>query len=332
MSKKEYYQNIINIIKNAQDAIPGSGGPATGGGGAGAGPGVGMPNKHVRDMQTEMKNLAATVTRAGLNKDKSVTQSRDAFNNFITEQYIGTAKTKGVTHTTEPLTPEEQKEHGGDEPTEMHAVLETFKRLSSTTGGLSADGKWNDNTNNGLLNIVAFAEALLRVEADLGYRAQGFDTNQLKALRNAVPTDWYTTEELFKKNPREPEKRANKLVPILQNLTRFYRNFNTGIMKGTGFRGYIEGRQPFETYNNKSDPAQLTIEDQNKLQTGAGISTAKVPVTNITTYDNQKVDSIPLVALTSKEKLFEWAKSIGYTTPQQVAKLLVSIKGSLGAA
>ena len=315
--------------------------------------------KCVKRMQDQMKQLAARVTRAGLNtrtvrppipKPKLVpggpivppspvepelydeNKGREAFNNFLTEHYIGTAKTRGVTGPSEPLTQEEQREHGGNTPTEMNDVLNTFKRMSAATNGLSLNGKWDDATNNGLLNIVAFAEALLRVEADLGQRAQGFDVNQLRTLSNLVPKTDLDAETLFKKNPNQAEIRANKLVPLLNNLRIFYGNFNTAIMgRNSGNnQGYIEGKLPFENYNKTSDSAKLNSIEQSHIN-DPNVLKSLVQV-DIKSYNDKKsITSIPLSVLSDKAKFIEWAKLIGYT-PQNASQLLVSIKGSIGKA
>ena len=316
--------------------------------------------KSVKRMQDQMKQLAARVTRAGLNtrtvrppipKPKPVqggpmvppgpaepelydeNKGREAFNNFLTEHYIGTAKTRGVTGPSEPLTQEEQREHGGNTPTEMNDVLNTFKRMSAATNGLSLNGKWDDATNNGLLNIVAFAEALLRVEADLGQRAQGFDVNQLRTLSNLVPKTDLDAETLFKKNPDQAEIRANKLVPLLNNLRIFYGNFNTAIMgRNSGNnQGYIEGKLPFENYNNTSDSAKLNLIEQSHIN-DPNFLKSSVQVDIKSYNDKQSITSIPLSVLSDKAKFIEWAKSIGYYTPQNASQLLVSIKGSIGKA
>jgi len=215
----------------------------------------------VKRMQEAMADIASHISQyinydaliQGMQANQAThegakTVGKDAFSNFMVDSFLRSAPTKGV-----EFDPDLEKKVVSEKtPSDlkyMHLVLETLKRIGGASAEFNADGKWGPRTNNGLKNIAAISDALLKIGEAFNFTATSFDKNSETKLNSLIPNnDIDLTDDQRKNNAKE-------ITPLLFDLKKMFVEFRDNVMKSPYHKSYIEGK-PFITYQK---PGQKDI-------------------------------------------------------------------------
>jgi len=274
----------------------------------------GAMSSSVRDMQTEIKNFATEVANyssdmRGRTPAADQLDGRKSFNDFITEQYLAGAEVKGVEWSKDPtrVTREQKKEHETN-LTEMDIVMDSLSRIGNSKTEFKIDGVWGFRTNNALLNIYAFAVALVKLSEDFGDNSSGiFGRNQLKEMFSNLIKDG----DPNKVPSSEKNKKAEVLAELIKKLTAFYQRYVKKIAENPYYKRYIDGSAMFTVNPNKVDPAHKTPEEQDMLKHPENI---KIGPLTLSGPNKAAPHSVSLSHLISSKTLRQLAEGLGYSS------------------
>ena len=191
------------------------------------------------------------------------------FNNFITQHYMRQSDVPAVEFNPDP-TKTQMSQKDPSRPTQMNVVMDTMSRVGGHTNEFVQDGKWGPRTNAALKNAYALAYGLLQMARDFKYTPRSFDQTQLTQLKDLVPPQ----HDQVSFNQEDTE-RAQQIAPDLRKIRMLFAEVKNHILNKTGYRSYVEGSQPFITYQKGQAPTSAMIEQLNSkfanmTVTGAG--------------------------------------------------------------
>lgn len=321
--------------------------------------GQGTPGSpDIKDMQTEIMNLAKTVityenknpiykkdNRGNVIKDRrgKPTQETDKFNrpqyepdpkkhfnDFLIEQYAAKSMYQGEEFSPESTSATE----GGSELIEMKNIINQFQKIGGANEFRTEDGKWGERTQNAVKNIWAFAQALVKVIEDFGIKVgeRYFNRNTLQQFGRALgPIRAIANNRITRVGKRTLINVAKAATPFIQKLNVLYRTYVVEITKSPAFRPFIEGTYSFFTLEPGGDdpgeiPDDLVEEDRivtDPSKSQAFLFNVKLPTpSGMTTIQN-----FPLSYLKDLENFKKLATALKY--PPQFVNNYSSLLGLL---
>lgn len=348
MIKTKNYKSLYEMIKKIAEPPPG--------GSAGT-PAAPAPTGHysgnfmsgipeVKKMQEAMQELATEVMRdavsATMTKNPADTVSQDAsgvkknskdsFNNFIAEQYVGTLdkSKKGVEWSPDKnVTSFKDKLSSQTNIYDLDAVMNTLKRIGQSKNEFQSDGRWNFRTDNALRNMLGFAYALLQLEGDFGLPNQKFTSKDLQGFQ-ALLSGYEHDDGKVSLSDADKKKRAPIITNYLNNITSLYDNFRRQVTARPEFRNYIEGHQSFDSYSPAgSNPNALTSQDNEIInsQLNPEIKGLNLKTGPLKEKDGvRSVGEVPISALKDKESFDNFVMDVlGYSDTDKFAPLFLNI-------
>lgn len=282
-----------------------------------AGPaGHGVGNPQVKRMQQALMNLSqAVVSQINIkdlaNPDNPLQQQgeaagRDSFNNFIAKSYLRNSDVPGV-----EFDPDAKKTQMNQKtpstPTRMGVIMDTMARIGSSKSEAVVDGRWGPRTNAGLRNAYALAYSLLNLAKDFKVPLQSYNEEQLAKLKELIPDDEAAMNVLSK------VEAAPVITEHLKNIQRMYQEIKAHILEKPAYRAYIEGDQPFATYQ----------------KAGAGLTKQQIDAINAAFGNKLQVYNKPISIsdLLSAEAFNNWVKK---NVPQvPAANVLETLKNQV---
>lgn len=229
---------------------------ATGATGPADSPPPPIVRQHIIDLQQAIKDFVETAvayktlkTTSGDLVDPS--DKRRDFNDFLAEQFMATADIHGDEYTASPLATSKDSKAPTD-IIQLNNVIDGLRRTGSEKSEHLADGVWDMRTNNAVKNVYAFAAALVEAYEGLGGIAPNaqdvFTRSDLESFKSAILKE--EDPKKFKVSQDRLNKSAEKLIPIVKKLTKFYKIYVEKILDHPAYKQYIN--QDTELYNFKS--------------------------------------------------------------------------------
>lgn len=259
-------------------------------------------NPAVIKMQQALQSLAADVSSTinlndvtSTDKDKQKeARARDAFGVFLTKNYMrNSSKIQGVEYDPNPnVTSRPDKEKSANDPTRLSVVMDTMNRVGNPDpkkGERFVDGDWGFRTNAAIRDVYVFASGLLDFVDDV---------NRFLPAERKVHVDSYNRGSLDNlagmatvDNSLTPEQKKEAAPLITQHVTAIhsmYKEVKTQILQRKEFQKFIEGDQPYTTYQPKVTQEQIALL-QSKFPGGIPFSgNAKITVDNLVNMDALK--------------------------------------------
>lgn len=275
----------------------------------------------VKNMQIAMQNLAYAVVKDAnssliLKKPKSQVgpmstgyqqQSKDAFNDFMAEQYIGTLDDdkKGVQWDKSPgVVTQPGKQKTEKDVDELDAVMDTMYRVGPASNEFKPDGVWGWRTANALKNMLGFAWALLHIQGDFGLSNKEYTLNDWNVLDKLL--DYPVTGSKVGLSVEDQKERAPKISAHLKKITLLYNNFRNQILAKPAFKKIIDGKKGFDTYNKSGSNKDAIFEKEQQL---INSSYSNIPVKF--TVNNKEITQLPLKAISNKDEYLKYMKVLG---------------------
>lgn len=238
--------------------------------------------RDVVKMQEELINLARTVTKeiaapalaapakpgevpSTSPEEQQEAAGRLAFSNFITEHYIRQSNVPAVEYDPDP-SKTEMSQKNPSRPTRMNVVMDTMSRVGGPKSEFKTDGNWGPRTNAALRNAYALGFALLKMAHDFKFQPRTYSQADLEKLKDLIPLR--DTAISF----TDKVSRAKDISPHLQAITNLFSEVKNHILQKPAYRAYIEGTQPYATYQKSTVPSPQIIDDLNKKFTNIKVS------------------------------------------------------------
>jgi hypothetical protein len=249
---------LVSVIKKLADDGDGLGDVWTGGGGgtgtrqpAGGG---GGGNPAISDMQKKMIQLGNSVQSqmkvedmAKMNQpqkpgdqptatpEATEAAGRDSFSDFMAKMMRGTGAQE---FNPDPkATQVDQKKPSS--PSRMWVFMDTVKRIGNAKAEIKPDGVWGPRTNQSLLNVHAFAGALLQLAASFEVPIKSYSQQNLEEF--VVPR---VDTEI---SQQDKVKSAPIIGEHLDAINQAFQEFRDGVLENPHFQTYIEDDTPFAT-------------------------------------------------------------------------------------
>jgi hypothetical protein len=278
-------------------------------------------NPAVREMQLSMQDLAQAVisdaqsaTMSLKNKDvlnpdatESVQKAKKSFNDFVAEQYMGglDESNKGVEWNKDSKVVTHPDKHKTQTDIyELDVVMNTLSRIGAEKSEFKADGNWDWRTNNALKNMLGFAYALLQLEGDFGLSNTVYNLSNWQDFKNTLSS--YRVEgNTVDLDPEAKKEKAARITKHLKAITRLYSNFRQQVTARPEYRPFIEGKRPFDQYDNHGSNKDILNETEQQM------SRSDVTKVDGISYiapglPDKKLNYVPLKALSSKEEYLKW--------------------------
>jgi hypothetical protein len=225
----------------------------------------------IKEMQEKMQKLADIISeqidfdslfqgisypQASNLQNISKSLGRSSFSNFMVLSYLRDSTVKGVEFDPDPKKSKLSQKMPSDLKN-MYVVLDSIKRLGSESNEFALDGIWGPRTNNSLRNIVAIADAILRISDDLGFEVKSFNSSQLKDLQSMIPL---TDKDI---SLQEKNMRAPLISKYLDDLSSLFKEFNEEILNSPYNKQQIEGAS-FVTYKKSKTKDVPDMSDDEK--------------------------------------------------------------------
>jgi hypothetical protein len=225
----------------------------------------------IKEMQEKMQKLADIISeqidfdslfqgilypQAANLQNISKSLGRTSFSNFMVLSYLRDSAVKGVEFDPDPKKSKLSQKMPSDLKN-MYVVLDSIKRLGSESNEFAVDGIWGPRTNNSLRNIVAIADAILRISDDLGFKVKSFNSLQLKDLQSMIPL---TDKDI---SLQEKNIRAPFISKYLDDLISLFKEFNEEILNSPYNKQQIEGAS-FITYKKSKTKDVPDMSDDEK--------------------------------------------------------------------
>jgi hypothetical protein len=202
----------------------------------------------VVDMQRQLIGLAQDVTSqiniqqmAGPGREAGEASGRNAFGDFITENYLSKSDVPGVEFDPDPSKQRMDQKQPTD-PSKMDVVMDTMRRIGNPKGGeFSDDGKWGPRTNAAIHNAYAFAFAMLKLAQDF-HAHTSYTEGELQEFKPLIP------EEYDSVNITEKLRLAPEITRQIKAIRNMYRDVKQHVLEKPANRAYIEGDRAFHTY------------------------------------------------------------------------------------
>ena len=291
--------------------------------------GTNFSSPAVKEMQQSIKNFATAVASYSSTKDSNLgTSGRKPFNDFITEQYLANSNIKGVEWSKDPTKiSQEQKTPTATKPTELEFIINGFERIGGPKSEFAIDGIWGFRTNNALLNIYAFAYALVKLSKDFKTTLNApFTEKDLGDLKSNIPDS--AEFKTFSQKTGLKIQSAKALTPIINKLTTFYNAYVEQIAKNPSLIQYIEGAPLINiNTNNKPKLTPKTPKEQQIFQNANKIYISENPKNYLVLSDKSDqptiIDNIQLASLTSISGIKEILKKLNYS-PNEITNEIIS--------
>lgn len=173
-------------------------------------------------------------------------------------------------------------------------LTEALKQLSGGQKDFAVDGKWGPQTEGGLYKIADFTDALVKLATEFK-----IPTDELSNPLAAQYLREKTLEDIKKMTNTERNKRAKEIIPHLEAINKLYNQIMTQITKNPFNMKKMEEKVQMNTFT----PAEEKLMQSDAKVSGVSYPAPKLP--------EQKLDYIPLKALTSKEEYFKHMANIG---------------------
>lgn len=236
----------------------------------------------------------------GLNQstknDKNYLGSSDAFGNFLVQQYLNT-----------DVAGQPNRQSASMNPTNLRGIIDTIKRVGSLNakGEKSVDGLWQTRTNNALHVIADLVSVMLSFTNDMGLKVQGNIQNNLNYFKSLVPKSYNDM-----KSTQEVNERAEKLIPHINAMTKFFENINSQVFNNKDLRKYIDQKTPFAQY-----PKSIQVPDSMKAMA--------IPGVKFDWIQNPAQNWISLHELSSLDNFKRFMQRLQYPeTPEMIKKIL----------
>jgi hypothetical protein len=325
---------------------PGTGGAAKpgavkpGGGGTYA-PVAAATVNAVREMQTAMQELSATIiqdsesgTMGAKPKDQiqpgadtPTKTSKKAFNDFIAEQYVGTLdeENKGVEWTKDQkVTTLPGKKTTQTDIYELDVVMDTLRRIGMEKSEFKPDGNWEWRTDNALKNMMGFAYALLQLEGDFGLPNNLYSYGHWKNFRDLL-SGYKIENGAVKLSADEKKDKAEQITKHLKAITKLYTHFRQQVTARPEYRPLIEGKRPFEKYNQQGNNKDVLTPAEQQYSK-SDVTKVDNVVYNAPRLPEKKINYIPLKALTSREAFLKhMMEYCGVPTEDQAIKIFNTV-------
>ena len=351
-------QLVDEIQKVAQDAphrrVPKAGPPAGGGGGgapaarpAGGGGAVAVPHRgqhgapsrggggyaapsQIKEMQQKMMDLSKMVQSQMKVEDIAKQDDpraageawgRDSFSDFMAKMMRGGGGAQ-------EFDPDPKATQMGQKkpstPSRMYVLMDTIKRVGGPNAELKPDGVWGPRTNQALLDIRAFAGALLQLSGAFGAPNKSYTQQNLQEF--VLPkndTDMSLQDKI---------KAAPIIIQHLDAITAMFQEFRDSVLENPQYQTYIEDDTPFATIGGpKPQPGQDPGQQSPMLSAEQANEINKIfPVFYIATTQGQNVAQKPLnvTNLLNLSALEAWKKASGVTlsTPQIIKQVRQQIE------
>lgn len=228
--------------------------------------------RDVIKMQEELINLARTVTKeigapalaaqpgqtpGQPPQDQQEAAGRLAFSNFITEHYIRQSNVPAVEYDPDP-SKTEMSQKNPSKPTRMNVVMDTMSRIGGPKNEFKSDGIWGPRTNAALRNAYALAFALLKMAHDFKLDPRTYSQADLNKLKELIPL--HDKEISF----TDKVTRAKEIISHLQAIRNLFTEVKNHILQKPIYRSYIEGTQPYATYQKGTAPSSQMLQDLDK--------------------------------------------------------------------
>lgn len=202
----------------------------------------------IQVMQQELIGLAQDVTSqinvqqmAAPGREAGEASGRNAFADFITENYLSKSDVPGVEFDPDPSKQQMNQKQPTD-PSKMDVVMDTMRRVGNPQGGeFKDDGKWGPRTNAAIHNAYAFAFAMLKLAKDF-HAPTTYSDNELEQFKPLIPENYYSI------NITEKLRLAPEITKQVKDIRQMYREIKRHVLEKPANRAYIEGDRAFHTY------------------------------------------------------------------------------------
>ena len=255
-------------------------------------------------------------------QDQKEAAGRLAFSNFITQHYISQSNLPAVEFDPNPkITNVDEKQP--TKPKRMNVVMDTMSRVGGGKNEFKTDGNWGPRTNAALRNAYALGFALLKMAKDFHYAPHAYTQGNLDRLKNLIPMDDKKISLTTKIT------NAKKIIPNITGIHDLFNEVKEHILQKPAYRSYIEGTQPYATYQNdqSANISPELIQDLDKKFTNMKITgrgpsgkNVSVPITVSNLADAQTFEvwlqkNLPSVA--PEEALSQLKKHLDNTDPSR---------------
>lgn len=187
---------------------------------------------------------------------------------------------------------------------ELDVVMNTLQRIGMEKSEFKPDGNWGARTDNALRNMMGFGYALLQLEGDFGLKSDAYTYANWRNFQQLL-SGYTISGEAISLPANEKKDRSALIAKHLRAITKLYNHFRQQVTARPEYRPLIEGDRAFEKYNQKgSNKDALSKEEDNMSKSDA------MKIDNIQhlapRLPNQKINYVPLKALTSKEEYLKW--------------------------
>lgn len=124
-------------------------------------------------------------------------------------------------------------------PSRMWVFMDTVKRVGGVKNEVKPDGVWGPRTNQGLLNIRAYAAALLNLAGQFGVPIKSYSQQNLEEF--VVPR---VDTEI---SQADKVKSAPIIGEHLDAIGQMFQEFKDGVLENPHFETYINDTTPFAT-------------------------------------------------------------------------------------
>ena len=208
---------------------------------------------------TDAKPGMSAVTPGAVSDEQKEAAGRLAFSNFITEHYIRQSDVPAVEYDPNP-NKTDISEKDPTKTTRMNVVMDTMSRIGGKNSEFKTDGKWGPRTNAALRNAYALGFALLKMATDfkLDPPPRSYNNNDLQQLKTLIPL--HDNEISF----TDKVTRAKQISEHLQGIRNLFTEVKNRILQKPAYKSYIEGTQPYATYQKDQTPSPQMIQDLDK--------------------------------------------------------------------
>lgn len=221
------------------------------------GAGVNSTSPVIKQMQFAMQNLGKLISNTidyhsleqaiqgtpGASKENfDASYGRDAFSNFMANRFLRNSPVKGVEFDLDP-NKKKIEEKNPSELKNMYVVLDGLRRIGPSSKEFAVDGAWGQRTNNGLKNIAAIADSLMKLGKELGMESSSFDSSKLSSLAPLIPDDPKSI------SLEEKVERAPKITELLNGIQSLFKDFKDQVINNPHYKDFIINKKPLFTIN-----------------------------------------------------------------------------------
>lgn len=290
-------------------------------------------NKAVIEMQQAMQKFAnyvmddvkysdlPTVNTPDIHRQEGTEErNRGNFMDFFAQNFVGELPEdrRGVEWSDDPNAKSyEEKKQGETSVYQMKIIMDTIKRLGSSSREFKPDGRWEWRTHNALKNIMGFGFALLQLAFEMKIPTNAFSPRRWQAFKANVDKIEVEGKDV-KLTPKQETEYANYFTKDIYGILSLYKDIRERVIGNPKLRPYLEEDRSFGKVTQESafDKQKKEIiknrnSDEYKPNTVMGEKVIYVKI-------GENTAAVPISALTSVANYLSWAERMGFPKEQAV--------------